>query len=200
MPPTTRRRRERGIKHGDSGGRGLQPRHPDRRRRSESVRRHRRRQDQSLDLRPLPREHARLLPRGAGDLRQRDRDATRARSARTSARRTSWVCRAPRSKSLQQIAFDQLGGRRAAHRRWCCRSRSIRNAASRVDSDSLTSIGRCIRRAPRRVATGPGRRRSAVTSPIGHAGTRAPCHRGLSTAGGTARSTRRCRRRTGRST
>ena len=36
----------------------------------ESIRRHRARQTQSVDLRPLPRQRLRLLPRGAGHLRQ----------------------------------------------------------------------------------------------------------------------------------
>ncbi len=51
---------------GDPGRRSVDARDPDRRRRSESLRRHRRGETQSLDLRQLSRQHARLLPRGAG--------------------------------------------------------------------------------------------------------------------------------------
>ncbi len=41
---------------GDPGRRGVDARDADRRRRSESLRRHRRRQARSVDLRPLPRQ------------------------------------------------------------------------------------------------------------------------------------------------
>ena len=75
---------------------------------AESVRRHRRRQGRPVDLRPLPREHLRLLPGGAGRVRQRHRTSIRVRSARTSARATSWACRAPQVAALEQVAFDQL--------------------------------------------------------------------------------------------
>ena len=54
-------------------GEAWNSRHPDRRRGRQSVRRHRRRQARSLDLRPLPRQHLRVVPGGAGHLRRRHR-------------------------------------------------------------------------------------------------------------------------------
>ena len=94
----------------DPGRRSVDTRDPDRRRRSESLRRHRRGQAQSLDLRQLSRQHARLLPRGAGDLRQRDRPRSAlARRERVLGLRAGTVARSE-AKALQQVAFDQLAG------------------------------------------------------------------------------------------
>ena len=55
-----------GSQDGDPRRRGVDARHPDRRRRSESLRRHRAGQARSLGPRPLSRQRVRELPRGAG--------------------------------------------------------------------------------------------------------------------------------------
>ena len=106
----------------------------DRRRRSESLRRHRGGQAQSLDLRLVSRQHARLLPAGAGDLR----DADRARSALARRQRVlGYELGMSRAevRALQQVAFDQIAAmsipRRLRTRR---KSRLRRVDASRRDN------------------------------------------------------------------
>ena len=68
-PRGLRRGSRRRRRDGDPRRRRVEPSDASRRRGREPLRRHRRRQAGSLDLRPLPREHPRLLPRGARDLR-----------------------------------------------------------------------------------------------------------------------------------
>ncbi len=70
-PRRLRQGRARGRRHRrDPGGGGVESRHPGRRRGCQSVRRHRGGQARSLDLRPLPRQHLRVVPGSAGRLRR----------------------------------------------------------------------------------------------------------------------------------
>ena len=142
----------RGGQDGDSGRRGVDARDPDRRRRSESVRRHRGRQAQSLDLRQLSRQHARLLPRGAGDLRQRDRT----RSALARRERVLGVRARPVAHRGQGAAAGRLRSarqQRRRHRRAAAAGLGeARHAATLHARDARTKRPRAWRAPRRRMA------------------------------------------------
>ena len=129
---TTRPPPRRGVKAVIPVGEALDARDPDRRGRSESVRRHRGGEAGSLDLRQLPRQHVRLLPRGARDLRQRHRPRSAlARPERVLGVRAGAVARQRRRRCSRSRSISS----RARAPSWRLRRQPLRpahpNAASR---------------------------------------------------------------------